>query len=431
MNLDRRTFVQGFGLGTLGALAGCTTAAAAAATARSTPASVPVFNPARADEYWRSVRALYPLLEDPVYLNTGGLGPTPQPVLDTFFSTMLELQEHSETGHARFEVARETVAPFVGAKPEEICFVRNATEGNSIIAAGLSLREGDEVIFETHAHPGGSFPWFNQVRQRGIKVRLFEPAATSDEENLKRIKALVTDRTRVIQVSHITCTAGVVLPVAAIAALARSRGIWFHIDGAQSVGMVPVDFAAIGCDSYAFSGHKWLGAPHETGVLFLRRDRLADVAPTGIGAHSGELDYLPGELKYAESATRHEYGTRNAGAVAALAEAVRFQQKIGRDRVAARGHGLASHLIDELKAVAGLTILTPRDPALRGSMMTVQHARAKASVLFDFLLKKHHLRCRPVTEQGLQAVRVSTHLFTSQSDCERVIAGLKASTREL
>ena len=434
MNLDRRSFMQGLGLGTLGALAGCTSSASTGLT--MTPAvapgvALPAFESVRPEVYWRAVRAQFPLLEDPLYLNTGGLGPTSQPVLDTLFETMRKLQEHSETGHVRFEPARAVVARFVGAGTDEICFVRNATEGNSIIASGLSLSAGDEVIFETHAHPGGSFPWFNQARERGVVVRLFEPDHSSPEANLQRIRELITPRTRVIQVSHITCTTGLVLPVAAIAELAHARGIWFHVDAAQSVGMIPVDVHALGCDSYAFSGHKWLGAPHETGVLYLRRARLDEVSSTGIGSYSGELSWLPGELKYSATAARHEYGTRNAGAVEAVAAAVRFQESIGGERIAARGRDLAGHLLVELAKVPGISVLTPRDEGMRASMTTIQHPRADASKFFNYLLEKHRLRCRPVTEQGMQALRISTHIFTLQEDCDRVVAAVKTSIREL
>jgi selenocysteine lyase/cysteine desulfurase len=218
MSLNRRTFLHGLGAGALGTLAGWKSAEAA----RVTP-PLPAFTAAGATAFWAAVRAQYPLQGDPVYLNAGGLGPTPQPVLDRVAATMAQLQEHSETGHPLFEPTREAMARFLGVQPAEICFVRNATEGNSIIAAGLALEPGDEVIFDSHAHPGGSFPWINRAQQRGIVVRLFEPDPASDEGNLARIKALVTPRTRVIQVSHITCTTGQVLPVAAIAAYARGR----------------------------------------------------------------------------------------------------------------------------------------------------------------------------------------------------------------
>ena len=427
MNIDRKTFVRHLGVGALGVLS---TSARAADLPAQTP-SLPVFDADHSDAFWRKVRELYPLEDDPLYLNTGGLGPASQPVLDTVLSTMRRLQEHSETGHGLFDPAREVVARFLGAKPDEVCFTRNATEANSIIAAGLALKASDEVIFDSHAHPGGSFPWFNQVKQRGVVVRLFEPDSAGDEANLERIRKQITPRTRVIQVSHLTCTFGLVLPVQAIAELARSRSIWFHIDGAQAVGMIPLNLQRIGCDSYAISGHKWLGGPHETGALYIRQAQLDAVAPTGIGAYSGELLHLPGELTYRAAASRHEYGTRNAGLVVALAEAVRLQEAIGRDRIAAHGRELGTQLIEGFRGIAGIEVLTPEAVQLRGSMITIRHERATAAKLFDFLLKQHRLRCRPVTEQGLEAVRISTHVFNSRADCARVIDGVRDAARTL
>jgi selenocysteine lyase/cysteine desulfurase len=393
--------------------------------------TLPAFDATRPDDFWRSVRAQYPLKDDPLYLNTGGLGPASQPVLDRVAATTLALQEHSETGHNLLAPAREVLAHFLGVQPDEVCFVRNATEANSIIAAGLALTAGDEVIFESHAHPGGSFPWLNQARQRGVVVRIFEPDHASAEGNVARIRELLSPRTKVIQVSHITCTTGLVFPVAAIAALARSHGLWFHIDGAQSAGMIPVDLAKLGCDSYAFSGHKWLGGPHETGGLYIRRDRLEAVAPTGIGAYSGELPQLPGEIKYHGAASRHENGTRNAALIAGLAEAVRQQERIGRDRIAAHGRGLAVMVHEGLAGVADLTVLTPRTDELRASITTFRHARADAGKLFGYLHDRHRLRCRPVTEQGLNAVRVSLHVFNSANDAARFIAAARAAARDL
>lgn len=428
MSLDRRTFLQGLSVGALGALAGCNTPTASAA--RPIPA-LPAFGTVSEEAFWRAVRAQYPLLDDPAYLNTGGLGPAAQSVLDTVFATMTRLQEHSETGHDLFQPARKSMARFLGVRSREICFTRNATEGNSIIAAGLALAPGDEVIFESHAHPGGSYPWANQEKLRGVKVKVFDPDPASPEANVAAIRALITPRTKVIQVSHITCTTGLVFPIRAIADLAQQHDIWFHIDGAQSVGMIPVNFDALGSDSYAFSGHKWLGGPHESGVLYIRHSKLEAVAASGIGAHSGALESLPGEILLDDGAARHEYGTRNAGLIAGLAEAVRLQETIGRDRIAAYGKAMASHLYEELARIPDITVLTPRPAEMRGSMTTITHARAGAGKLFNYLWKEHSLRCRPVTEQGLQAVRISTHVFNSPAECERVIAGVRASTRDL
>jgi selenocysteine lyase/cysteine desulfurase len=222
-----------------------------------------------------------------------------------------------------------------------------------------------------------------------------------------------------------------VFPVRAIAEFARAREIWFHIDGAQSVGMIPVHPAEIGCDSYAFSGHKWLGGPHESGVLFIRRARMDDVALSAAGSYSGDVAELPGEIVPAHAASRHEYGSRNAGTVAGLAEAVRLQEQIGVDRIAARGRELAGQVLAECAKIDGIEVLTPRPEAMRGSIITLRHARADHDKYFGYLLSKHRLRCRPVSEQGLNAVRISTHVFTSRAECERVIAAVRASVRDL
>ena len=258
-------------------------------------------------DFWRAVRAAYPLTHERVYLNTGGLGPAPYPVLDAMHRTVLELQTISETGHERIEAGRAPMAAFLGAEPAEIAFLRNATEGNSTISSGLALEAGDEVVFESHAHPGGAYPWLNRQKQDGIRVKLFEPDPTSAAGNLERIERLITPRTRVIQVSHVTAPTGIRMPVEEIAALAHDHGCWFHIDGAQSAGMIPVNLHATGCDSYATSGHKWLGGPHGTGVLYVRAERLDEVRPTEVGAYSDDGDVrLPDRFEYNPAAQRYE-----------------------------------------------------------------------------------------------------------------------------
>lgn len=423
MNLDRRTFLRQAAVGAAGL--------GVAATARGAGAPVlPAFDERSPETFWQAVRAQYPLATGLTYFNTGGLGPAAQPVLDRVSAQTRQLQEKCEHGHALHEGARETVAHFLGADPAEIAFVRNASEGNAIVAAGLRLEPGDEVIFETHAHPGGSFPWANQHRLRGVVLRLFEPDPHDPAGNVARIKALLSKRTRVVQVSHVTAPTGLVMPVEAIARLCRERGVWFHVDGAQSAGMFPFSVRTLGCDSFATSGHKWLGGPFETGVLFLRRERLAEVEPVLVGAYSGELDFLPGELRLASTAIRHEYGTRNAAAIVGLAEAVRFQERIGRDRIAARGRQLAERIRAGLVELPGVEILTPAPGMLHASMLTFRTARVPYDQLFNRLFRDRAMRCRPVSEQRLNALRVSTHLFNSPAECDALVAAVGAILRE-
>lgn len=415
MNSDRRTFLRRASLGAAGLIA--------APGLRAAPA-LPAYDERAPEAFWSAVRERFPLTRELAYFNTGGLGPASTPALAKVEETTRRLQVRCEHGHGLFAEARGAVARFLGAQPEEIAFVRNASEGNSIVAAGLKLDPGDEVIFETHAHPGGSFPWLNQQALRGVTVRLFEPDTQDPAGNVARIAALLTARTRAVQVSHVTAPTGIVMPVAAIAALCRSRGVWFHIDGAQSAGMLAFALPETGCDSFATSGHKWLGGPLETGVLFVRRDRLGEVAPAHVGAYSGELDFLPGELRLADTAMRYEYGTRNVAAALGLAEAIRLQESIGLARIAARIRGLADRVYAGLERLPGVTVLTPRSPELRAAMVTFRSARVPHDQLFARLLRDHAIRARPVTEQKLNALRVSTHLFNSPAECDALVAAV-------
>ncbi len=430
MNVDRKTFLRGLGAGALGLLATRRLGAMEADGYQS--AATPAWTADDPEEFWRQVRAQFPMTPERTYFNTGGLGPAPRRVLDMLTVASRQLQERVETGHDFFAQARVIVADYLGAKPDETCFVRNTTEGNCIVAGGLELQAADEVIFESHAHPGGSFPWLNRQRTDGIVVKTFEPDPMHAAANVERIAALITPRTRVVQVSHITSPTGIIMPVPAIAELAKQHRLWFHVDGAQSAGMIPVNLHALGCDSFATSGHKWIGGPHETGLLWIRGDRMDEVTPRHVGAYSSDDVNLrnPGTFTYSHGAHRFEYGTRNAASVLALAEAARFQTEIGRDRIAARGRMLADRVRAGLEKIDGIELLTPADPALRGSIITFRSMKLAYGKIFERLLADHHLRTRPVSEVGLDAIRISTHLFNSPEECDRLIGAVAEVLRK-
>ena len=421
MRRDRRSFLKRAGSGAAALSALPLVASRPAPSAR---APWPPHSGLDEDDFWRQVRAQYPLTTERTYLNCGGLGPAPFPVLDVAHRTTLELQAISEHGHHLIDAAREPIATFFGVEASEIAFTRNATEANSTIASGLRVLEpGDEVIFESHAHPGGSLAWMNRQKVQGIKVKIFDPDPDSATGNLERIESLVTSRTRVIQISHLTAPTGILLPAKKIAELAHDRSIWFHVDGAQSAGMIPVDLREIGCDSYGTSGHKWMGAPHGTGVLYVRKDLQDQVIPTEVGSYSADSYHLPDRFSYTPSAQRYEPGTREAASIQGLVAAAQFMEEIGMERVRSYGQSLARYLQDRLREIDGVTVLTPSESDLSGSITTYKVDGVPYDKLFRFLLEEHHLRCRVVSERGLDALRVSTHIFNSREDCDRVVEG--------
>jgi len=380
---------------------------------------------------WPEVRDLFPLRRDRVYLNTGGLGPAPQVVLDALYDQSHKQAYEGEHGHRLFHDHRESTARFMGADPEEICFTRNATESNSIVAAGLRLERGDEVIFESHAHPGGSFPWMNRQMLHGIKVRIFDPDPESPEGNLERIFNLVNERTRVIQVSQITAPTGLLFDSVAIARRAREAGIWFHIDGAQSAGMIPVDLHALECDSYATSGHKWLNGPQGTGILYIARDGIDRVDCSHLGAYSNLKCRLPDVFSYNPTVSRHEYGTRDAASVVGLGKALELQDRIGRDRIARYGRSLADLFRKDVASIDGVEILTPERADMHASILTFRVAEFDCHDFAARLGNPHGFRCRVVTERDLNAVRTSWHIYNNQEETAALASAIEATIGEL
>ena len=420
--MDRKEFIGALGLGASAMFtSGCQTTSSAAA--------LPDFKSVSEYAYWSAVRQQFPLGNDRVYLNCGGLGPAPSVVLDAVNEKTEELQAISETGHATMDEVRVVAAEYLGADANEICFTRNATESNSIIATGLRLNPGDEVIFESHAHPGGSFPWLNRQERHGIKVKVFDPDPESMEGSVERIRKLITPRTKVIQVSHITAPTGILFDIQGIRKLAQERGIWFHVDGAQTAGMIPIDLHSMDCDSYATSGHKWMGGPRGTGILYIKRSQLEEVECSHLGGHSITHYTFPDQVTYVDGVKRHEYGTRNTELVAGLQVAIEFQKEIGLKRIEAYGSKLANYLQAGLSEIPSIEILTPSDPAMLRSITTFSCSKIPYNTLTSRLMQEYRLRCRQVTEQGLNAVRVSTHIFNSKADCDRVIEAVSEIVR--
>lgn len=429
MSLLRRHFLKLLGTGTLGfsleRLRPSEEGAAPDPETAPERSDWPPSDSLSGDPFWDLVQAQYPLTDERIYLNAGGLSPAPYSVLDAMEGARMALQRRSETGHERIEAARRPVADFFGVRPEEICFLRNATEGNSTVASGLELEGGDEVIFETHAHPGGAMPWMNRQKQDGVRVKVFEPDPESAAANLRRIEDLISARTKAIQVSHVTAPTGIRFPVARIAELAHEHDLWFHVDGAQSAGMIPFNLKEVGCDSYATSGHKWMGAPHGSGLLYVHADRQDAVTPMEVGAHTDSSYEIPNTYDYHPTARRYESGTRDAATIEGVRAAVRFLERIGMERIADYTQGLAQHLQERLRSLSGVTVLTPSDPSLSGAMTTFKTEQVGHRDLNRFLRSEYSLRCRVVTRQGLDAVRVSTHVYNDQDDCDRVVEGTR------
>jgi len=384
------------------------------------------------ERFWSFVREQFPLTRDRIYLNTGGLGASPHAVIEAAISRLNEFEKISETGHSDqlWSNIKQKAAALLGCSAEELAYTRNATEGINIVCNGLPLKRGDEVITTTHEHVGNAVPWLARQKRDGIMLKLFEPSTKSAPENLDRIERLISKRTRVISVPHATTTTGQILPVKKIAEIAKARNIWFFIDGAQTAGMLNFSLREIDCDAYATCGHKWLLGPKGTGLLYVRKDMLDVIQPIEVGAYSDKsYDLQTGELTFHPTAQRYEYGTVSAPLFVGLGAAIDFLMKIGMENVWARDAALSRAFLNGLQEIPNTEILSPLDQAERSAMITFKLKNMEYQKLQSFLAEKYKLRTRGVSEAGLNALRVSWHIYNSFEEVNRVLEGVRAAAK--
>ncbi len=413
---SRRSFVQKIALGLTGS------SLPLAAFANHTP-TAPV-----SDDLWENVRNEFPLTRERTYFNNGTSGPNPQKVADAVIKTTHDINFTGEYGSNNG--AREKVAAFLGVKNTEIALTHNTTEGINIVTWGLPLKKGDEVIITLHEHVGNALPWLNRAKLDGIILRPFQPGKTADE-NISLIKKLITPKTKVIAIPHITCTTGLVFPVREISALAASRGIFTAIDGAHGAGTLNLDLKELGCDFYASSFHKWMLGPGGTGFLYVKESLLDTLQAYWVGAYTDngwDMETQPPSFKgYVPTAHRYDYGSQSAALFAGAEASVTFMQSIGMQKVENRIRALSTHLYDGLKDLgAGIELLTPSEASSRISMITFK-IKGTDYREFNSLAGKSRFRIRVVPESNLQALRISTHIYNNFDEIDRFISLVKST----
>jgi len=426
--MKRRAFLH-----TVGGLAGGLAAGrAVAASGRPGPA-VPAwpFSQARPDDagFWQALRRQFQLPPDFAYLNTAGLGASPLAVTQTLTAWTNREEANPAPGHSEDDWSRirarcaTLLGPSCGA--DEIALVSTATEGINAILNTIPLTRGDEVITSTHEHASLVIPLLHKIQTHGIAVRTFEPDLVRAAGNVDRIAALAGPRTRLIFISHVTCTMGQAMPVADIGRFAAVRGLAFALDGAQSLAHLPFDIAATGAHYYAASCHKWLLGPKRTGILFVRRDRLPTAVPTIVGAYSDAASSMQDRhLVLRPGAQRFEYGTQNDALIYAIESAVDFVDSIGVPLLWARNRALAEQCVAGLARISGIELLSPSDPQDRSAIVTFKApGRDNRQVAAELVRRK--LRVRSVTEGNLDAVRASFHVYNDSTEVDRLLLALR------
>jgi selenocysteine lyase/cysteine desulfurase len=375
--------------------------------------------------FWSVVRSQFVLDPEWTYLNFGGLGACPLPVLNSLWEWTRSEERAPSAGHdgALWWSVKERLARLLGptCRKEDLALIGCATEGINIIVNGLPLRSGDEVITSTHEHVALNTALLNRMQRDGIVIKAFEPDRERAQGNVDRIAALAGPRTRLVFLSHVTCTTGQLFPVADIAALAHGRGAWLALDGAQAPVCVPFDIAATGADFYTCSTHKWIMGPKRTGFLYVRPALLDTLRPMTAGA--ARFDLARGELELPPSAQRYEYGSQNDALFFALGAALDFVQAIGTDRIWRHNRALAEKFYRGLQQMAAADLTSPRDEASRTAMIGFRMKAHTTQQIMEHMAAAK-IRVRPVSEGGANCVRVSFHVNNHDGDVDRILESL-------
>lgn len=355
------------------------------------------------------------------YLNTAALGPTPRTVLDKVLKAWYQLElnpvmmaygdgaVHEATDHAR-----EQVAALIGCTADELLITRSATEAMNNVALGLNLVSGDRVLTTDVEHQGGSICWSYLKRRRGIIVDVVSiaPGDFNTAAIISRFEKAVTDRTKVISVSHVITSTGLRMPIAEITALAKTRGILCVVDGAQAVGGIDVDVRKLGCHAYAATGHKWLMGPKGTGFLYIGKDASSLIQPV----------QREGGPRFVENST----GIGSLPLVVGLGAAADAMQKRGMATVEKRVVELRDRAYAGLSKISKIQIVSLPPGPLATPLLSFKLPDSVDSRAFrDLLLKKYRIVIKIAERRWFNGIRISPHVFNTERDIDAAIQAFR------
>ena len=372
------------------------------------------------DELRRSTAGLDAM----TYLNTGWAGPSPERVLARRRETAAEesrLGPASPDGLALAKrtagTAKDAAARLLGADPGDVVLTHGTTEGVNAVLHGLAWEPGDELLTSDLEHPALEAPAALLAARHGVRVQRVRlaPAASADEA-LAAIVSSITPRTRLVALSHIMYTCGLVLPAPAVARAVHEAGAMILFDGAQSGGHIRLDMGEIDADFYTVSGQKWLLGPSSTGALYVRRDRHELLAP---------LLQVPG-VGFATGLAALSLASGSAQLQAGFAEAVRVYEELGPERAEARIYELAARLRDGLAQIGGVAVTGPNDPDAVCGLTAITLDGWKPGDLADALWERHQVVARTVGHPAGE--RFSTAAFNDERDVGRALEAVAKLT---
>ena len=425
---NRRSFV-------LGLAAASATITGASAQAQTGTTALPTLNSsavATDATYWDAVRKLYAVSPSIINLENGYWGIMAESVrLDYLAKSDMVNRESSFYARTQLgrdsEAARLAVAAAVGAAPEEVALTRGATEALQLLIGGYNkLQPGDTVLYSDLDYDSMQYAMNWLKERRGVNVVKFSiPEPASRAAVLQTYQKVLADHPKaaLLLLTHISHRTGLVMPVAEIAALARSRGVDVVLDAAHSWGQIDFKVQDLGVDFIGFNLHKWIGAPLGIGFMYVAKSRLAD-----IDRAMGDEDWAPTDIR-----SRVHTGTYNFASVLALPGALALHQQIGPRAKAMRLRHLRDYWVSRVRGFKGLEILTPDEPGMAAGITSFRLAGKGTAADNNAIVAqlRDQFGVFTVRRAGVakgQCIRVSPAIYTSEADLDRLVQALRAVT---
>ncbi len=379
---------------------------------------------------WRIVYDSFPVNQKLIWLNNCGTTPAGTHVEQAMASFMRGYAEKGVlTDAASYAEIKQRIkailSGLLGCAPDELALIHHTAEGMNIISHGLSLAPGDEIVLLEDEYPSNVYPWLHW-RDKGVDV-VTTPLGSSPAVFLKEFKQRLTARTRVVALSAVHWCTGMPLPINDVGAVCQQRNISFVVDGAQGVGMQPIDVKRAGIDYMAFSAWKWLLGPLGLGVLYVSEHKLNDLKVMLFGTESvvDDQQYLPYKSELKPNADRFAYSTANFNDWVYFAASLEFLNNIGFERVRTRIFELAAHLTGGLKK-SGFQVLSDNfgSPPKPSGIVVCEKPGHSASKAVSYL-RQHNV----VAAERLKRIRLAPHIYLSFQQLEQAIGLLNQACR--
>jgi cysteine desulfurase / selenocysteine lyase len=366
---------------------------------------------------WREYRDQFPVTERFVYLNHAAVAPLAKPAADAMKHLADDVLHYGSFHYDRwldaYQGVRDSAARLIGADSSEIALVKNTSEGIATVALGIDWRPGDRIVGFKEEFPANYLPW-SRLEAKGVRVEWL-----SVTDPLDRIDEACRGA-RLLSISYVNYLSGLRVDLNAIGEICRRRGCFYFVDAIQGLGAFPLDVDSARIDALAADGHKWLLGPEGCGILYIRRERLDEVAPAEFGWTNVAryADYASHDLTLRPDAGRYECGTLNTIGCYGLRASIRFLLDVGIDRIGAHVQGLADQIAEGVQR-KGYEVLGQRMPASGAGIVAFRKPDVESRAIV------RHLQEAGIIAAPRQGwVRTSPHFYISPEDIDRLIEEL-------